>query len=197
MRRALVALVVFSAGVPLGAIKVDISLADVDRALSIARSRDAERAQFHAAYIKVENSPFLDRAEVISEFRRVVLMAEEQVARGDRSFAYSTTRATDALQVFRRRVSIRVQVRFHPLNNYVTLPPVTIGLVGNDAALIGVRRDPIFGFVANPGDPAPLMGAVVEGSFEAAAVSDGQREFIVTLDNKELGRVTFDLSAIE
>ena len=36
----------------LAAIKIDISPQDVDRALTIARSRDHERAAFHARYIK-------------------------------------------------------------------------------------------------------------------------------------------------
>lgn len=197
MTRVVIGLLVMSAVTPLAAVKVDISLADIERALTIARSRDAERAQFHARYIKAGESAFIERAEIISEFRRVVLMAEEQLARGDRFFAYSTTRANEALHVFRQRISIRAQVRFHPLNNYVTLPPVTMALVGNEAALIGVRRDPVFGSAANPGDPAPLMGAVIEGSFEAAALGQAVREFVVSLDHKELGRVTFDFAAVE
>ena len=197
MNHALVAALVLSTAVPVGAVKIDISLADIDRALTIARSRESERAQFHAPYISAGNSPFIEKAEVLTEFRRVVLMGEEHIARGDRSFAYSTSRASDALQVFRRRISIRVQVRFHPLNNYVTLPPVTMALAGNDGALIGVRRDPLFGSPAARGEPASLIGAVVEGSFEALALGQTPREFVVTLDKKELGRVAFDLSTVE
>jgi hypothetical protein len=190
-------LAVLISAAPVAAMKIDISLADIDRALTIARSRDVERSEFHARYIQQANSPFIERAEVITEFRRVVLVAEEQIARGDRLFAYSTTKANDALQVFRRRVSLRVQVRFHPLNNYVTLPPVTMALVGNEAALIGVTRDPVYGFVTNPGDAAPLMGAVIEGSFMAESIGQARREFVISLDSKELGRVTFDFAAVE
>ncbi len=182
---------------PVMALRIDIAHADVERALTLARSTDAERARFHAAYIQHVNTAFVERAEIISEFRRVVMMAEEEIARGDRFFAYSITRANDALQVFRRRVSIRAQVRFHPLNNYVSLPPVTMALVGNDAALIGIKRDPVYGFSAKPGDAAPLMGAAVDASFEADALGQARREFVVLLENKELGRFTFDFAAVE
>ena len=182
---------------PTLALRIDISLSDIERALTVARSTEADRARFHAPYVQVGTTPFIERAEVISELRRVVLMAEEQIARGDRFFAYSTTRANDALQVFRRRVSIRAQVRFHPQNNYITVPPVTMALAGNEGALIGVKRDPVYGFTAKPGDAAALLGVTVEGSFEAEAVGQGQREFLVSLNGKELGRLTFDFAASE
>lgn len=196
MKHLTTVLLVWLVTAPVGALKIDITLADIERALTIARGREGERAEFHARYIQRINTPFVERAEVISEFRRVVLIAEEQIARGDRLFAYSTTKAHDALQVFRRRISIRAQVRFHPQNNYVTLPPVTMALAGNADALIGVTRDPVYAF-AEPGTSAPLMGAVVEGSFNAASIGQARREFVITLDGKELGRVSFDFAAID
>jgi hypothetical protein len=198
MRRAAAILVlVMTAGAALTALRIDISLADIDRALTIARDRESERARFHANYIKPIDTPFVERVEIISEFRRVVLMAEEYIARGDRLFAYSTTRADAALQVFRRRVAIRARIRFHPLNNYVTVPPVAVALVGNERALIGVSRDPVYGFSQEPDKAAPLMGAVVEGVFDADALGQAEREFVVSLDGKELGRFVFDFAAVE
>ena len=184
---------------PPTAIKVDISHADVERALTIARSTDAERARFHAAYIQQLNAPFVERAEIVSEFRRVVLMAEDHIARGDRFFAYSSMRANDALQVFRRRVSIIARVRFHPQNNYVGVPPVTMSLVGNERALIGVKLDPVYGFASGGVTPefVPILGAVVEGSFEAEALGQARRDFRVSLEGRELGRLSFDMAAIE
>jgi hypothetical protein len=184
--------------VPLDALKITIAAHDVDRALTIARSRDVERQAFHAPYIQAVNSPFIERAEVISELRRVVLLAEEQVARGDRLFAYSLTRATDALQVWRRRVAIVARVRFHPQNNYVEAPPVTIRLVGNDSALIGVKREAILALPpGRTGEFIPVMGAVVEGVFEAEALGQSVRDFVIELEGRELGRVTFNFATIE
>jgi hypothetical protein len=184
--------------VPLDALKIAITPQDIDRALTIARSREADRERFHAPYIQVGNTPFIERAEVVSEFRRVVLLAEEQAARGDRLFAYSVTRATDALQVWRRRVAIIVRIRFHPQNNYVEAPPVTIRLVGNDAALIGVKRDAVLALPpGRTGEFVPVMGAVVEGVFEAEALGQSVRDFVVELEGRELGRMTFDFAIIE
>lgn len=198
MHLARVAALVLIAGSNVLALKIDISMADIDRALTIARSTDAERKRFHADYIQHVDAPFIERAEIVSELRRVVLLAEEHTARGDRAFAYSLTRANDALHVWRRRVSIVVHVRFHPQNNYVDAPPVTLALVGNDRALIGVTRDAVLALPpGRKGDFVPVLGAIVNGSFEAEAIGQGQHEFVVTLDGKELGRVAFDFADVE
>jgi hypothetical protein len=166
--------------------------------LTIARSREAERAQFHAPYIQVVDTTFIERVEAVSELRRVVLLAEEQIARGDRRFAYSLTRATDALEVWRRRVAIIARVRFHPQNNYVDAPPVTIRLAGNDRALVGVKRDAVLALPpGRTGEFVPVLGAVVEGVFEAEALGQSVRDFVIELEGRELGRVTFDFSTIE
>jgi hypothetical protein len=189
---------ILALSVPLDALRIAIGPQDVDRALTIARSRDAERQSFHAPYIQAVNSPFIERVEVISELRRVVLLAEEQAARGDRLFAYSVTRATEALQVWRRRVAIVARVRFHPQNNYVDAPPVTIRLAGNDGALIGVKRDAILALPpGRTGEFIPVMGAVVEGVFEAEALGQSVRDFVIELEGRELGRVTFDFATVE
>ncbi|HUE88755.1 MAG TPA: hypothetical protein VMO26_21975 [Vicinamibacterales bacterium] len=179
-------------------IKIGITPEDVDRALSIARSREADRQGFHAPYIQALDTPFIERVEVVSELRRVVLLAEEQIARGDHRFAYSLTRATDALEVWRRRVAIVARVRFHPQNNYVDAPPVTIRLAGNDGARIGIKRDAILALPpGRTGEFVPVLGAVVEGVFEAQALGQSVRDFVIELDGRELGRVTFDFAAID
>jgi hypothetical protein len=184
--------------VPVDALKIAITPQDIDRALTIARSRESERQRFHAPYIQEGKTPFIERAEAVSEFRRVVLLAEEQAARGDRFFAYSVTRATDALQVWRRRVAVVARVRFHPQNNYVDAPPVTIRLAGNDGALIGVKRDAILALPpGRTGEFVPITGAVVEGVFEAEALGQSMRDFVIELEGRELGRVTFDFATIE
>jgi hypothetical protein len=180
------------------ALRIGISPQDVERALTIARSREAGRARFHAPYIQKVDTAFIESVEAISELRRVVLLAEEQEARGNRQFAYSPTRATDALAVWRRRVSIVARVRFHPQNNYVDAPPVTIRLAGNDAALIGIQRDAILALPpGRTGEFVPVLGAVVEGVFEAEALGQAVREFVIELEGRELGRVTFDFSSID
>lgn len=198
MTRLLTIVALLGYATNLAALKIGITLQDVDRALTIARSSPPERERFHAPYLRTINTPFVERVEVVSELRRVVQLAEDQIARGDRLFAYSTTRANDALTVFRRRVSVIARVRFHPQNNYVEPPPVTVALVGNDAALIGIRREAIFALPpGRKGEFVPILGSVIEGSFEAEAIGQATREFTISLDGRELGRFTFDFAAVE
>jgi hypothetical protein len=198
--RALLPLLLVLLSSPLAALKINITHQDIDRALTIARATDAERARFHAPYIQEINTPFVERVEAVSELRRVVLLAEDQKARGDRFFVYSTTRADAALEVFRRRVSIIARVRFHPQNNYVSAPAVTMAMASNEGALVGVKVDPIYALASNEsGKPqfVPIAGAVVEGSFEAEAIGQNTREFVIALDGRELARVTFDFSKLD
>jgi len=182
----------------LAAIKVDISLQDVDRALVISRARDVERDKFHAAYIQQVGQEFIESAEVVTEFRRVVLLAEEHAGKGDRMFGYSVTRANDALTVWKRRVAIRARVRLHPQNNYVNAPPFTMAMEGNERALIGILTEPLYALPpGRKGEFVPVLGAVIEGVFEADAIGQATRGFVVSLEKRELGRFAFDFATIE
>jgi hypothetical protein len=200
MRALLPLLFVLWSSSPMAALKINITHQDIDRALTIARATDAERQRFHAPYIQEINTPFVERVEAVTELRRVVLLAEDHKGRGDRFFVYSATRAHAALEVFRRRVSIIARVRFHPLNTYVGAPAVTMTMPSNERALVGVKVDPIYALGSNePGKPqfVPIAGAIVEGSFEAEAIGQDTREFVISLEGRELGRVTFDFSKID
>jgi hypothetical protein len=182
----------------LGALDLDVTLEDIERGLSIARSTDSERARFHAPYVRQVNTPFVEKVEVISEYRRVVLMAEERILKGERMFAYSTTLSQQALQPWKSRVSIVARLRFHPLNSYVSLPELDITLPGRERARIGVLKDPILALpTQRPGDRLPVLGAIVEGVFDAAALGDGTYEFVISREKKDVGRVTFDLAALQ
>lgn len=187
-----------AAGVGLRAIDLDVTPQDIERALAIARSTEAERQRFHAPYIKALNLPFIETAEIVSEFRRVVLIAEERGRKGDRLFGYSVSQAQQAIGPWVRRVGLKARLRFHPQNTYVDVPAVTITLVGNARAQIGVVNEPILSLPSGqPGDRVPILGALVEGVFDAGAVGDGLREFVVRIDDREVGRVSFDLSAVQ
>jgi hypothetical protein len=175
----------------------DVTLLDIEQALAIARSRDSERAAFHAPYIQRLETPFVEAAEVITEFRRVVLLAEERARKGERMFTYSASLAQQAAAPWRLRVAVVARLRFHPQNTYVGLPEVDLALPARPEARIGVLKEPILGFASkNPADRLPVLGGVVEGVFDAAALSDAPYEFVMRVDKKEVGRVTFDLAAV-
>ena len=197
MRSVVLALVICSVGV-VSATKIDIAPQDIERALVIARSRDADRAKFHAPYIQAVNTQFVEQVELVTETRRVVLLAEQRASKGDRFFGYSVSNATDALKVWRRRISVIARVRFHPQNNYVAAPAIDMKATGNDRALVGVRSDPVYALSSGrKGEFVPVLGAVVEGSFDADALGQAVREFVISMGGKELGRVSFNLAILD
>jgi hypothetical protein len=190
--------VVMTVAPSLSAIDLDVTTQDVERALSIARDRDKDRARFHAPYIKKLDTAEVETVEVVSEFRRYVLSTEEHIRKGERKFSFSTALAQQALAPWKTRLAIIARLRFHPQNRYITVPAAEIVLVGNDRALIGVLKDPIMGLSSGrPNDGSPLMGAVVEGVFDAVVVGEGVREFVVHLEGREIARVTFDLTTLD
>src|SRR5687767_7001208 len=85
---------------------LDLSVADIERALTIARGVPAERAAFHAPYIMQLKNAFVPALEIITEFRRVVRVAEDHILRGDRMFAFSARLAQDAVSPWNDRVSV-------------------------------------------------------------------------------------------
>jgi hypothetical protein len=90
------------------------------------------------------------------------------------------------------------RLRFHPQNTYVGVPDVDIALPGRERAKIGVLKDPILALpTQRQGDRLPVLGAIVEGVFDAAALGDGTYEFVVSVEKKEVGRVTFDLAVLQ
>jgi hypothetical protein len=182
------------------ALNLNLTTSDIERALVIARGRDNDRARFHAPYITTVNDPTLQSVEVISEFRRVVLVAEERYRLGDRPFAYSSRVAEEAVKVWKSRVNVIARLRFHPLNTYVGLPNIGIKLDGPraDDAFLGVRAEPLLAMSSGRrGENVPILGAVAEASFDAPVIGQTRRTATIMLDGKEIGRVPLDFAAVE
>jgi hypothetical protein len=183
---------------PVTTLDLDVTPQDIERALAIARGSDRERATFHAPYIVKVNDPFLESVEVVSEYRRMVLLAEDRGRKGDRAFVYSLKLAQQALGPWHQRVSVIARLRFHPQNNYVDVPPADVALIGAEGARIGVLKEPILSLPSgDPGEPLAVLGAVVDGSYDAIGVGQMPREAVVTLDGKQLGRVKFDFGLLQ
>lgn len=198
MRALTLCACLLTVGLQAATVNLDVTSADVERALTIARSTDAERERFHAAYVSPLTTPLVERVEVVTEFRRIVMVAEERRSRGDRLFAYSATKAADAVREFKRRLSVVVRVRFHPQNAYVALPDLSVAADGMHDAFIGISHDPITALPpGRKGEFVPVLGAVVDAVFDAAMLGQGPREFVVRVDGREAARVPFMLGTIE
>jgi hypothetical protein len=176
---------------------------NVTQALSIARGSDASRALFHAPYQITVNDPIIEQLEVITEFRRFVLAAEDQLKAGNWMMArggFDSKGRTlkDLLRPLRGQVSIRARLRFHPQNNYVTLPAFDI-LLGEPTllAINAVRTPHITASRGEPGTRDIINGATVEVFYNAPTIDDRVLPIRLFFEGRELARVSIDFSRVE
>jgi hypothetical protein len=163
----------------------------VDFALRVARASTAERVSFHAGYRSVAVDPGIDYLSVITELRRLVLLAE---MKGD---DWRDARdAADALAPYRGRITVDAGVRFHPQNGYTVVPRLDVHLASPSAMqpAVDVRVEPIFGPGPAAPDGAPVItGAIVEATFPAPP-SRGVHTLLIHVDGVYLLLATIDLT---
>ena len=95
---------------------------EIERAQQTARGRDAERAQFHRKYLFDLPGDTVTQIEVITEFRRLVIITEEHLRNGDQMFSRGLRAAEAAIAPTRGILTLKAQLRFHPLNTYADIP---------------------------------------------------------------------------
>lgn len=181
------------------AIATVLSEKEIERALKLAQAAEQKRAQFHAAYVVRVNDAVVEQIEVVTEFRRYVLSAEEQLRLGNWLFARSVRDAQEKLRPWRERVSLVARVRFHPQNTLAVIPPYDITVGRPDLAPVNVVRTPITALLSGrPGDfNAPLMGATIEAVFDARSVGQTARLVSVSLAAQAVASVTIDFARLE
>lgn len=172
---------------------------DILRAMRLAREPKETRARFHAPYIFKLDDATVEQIEVITEFRRYVQTAEEQLRLGNWLFAQGTREAQDALRPWRGRLSIVARLRFHPQNVLVSIPPYEIQAGGPAVTVLNVTRTPINGLLATApaGTFAPMTGAIIEAVFDAASIGQTVRPVSVRLAEQELARMMIDFAKLE
>jgi hypothetical protein len=204
--RLCVLLVAWSAlAVPsIGALEVDIDSRAIDQAVSIARERrDAVIRTFTDRYMLVHTEFRFESIEIITEFRRVVLMGRERIAAG--SFSWTAYEMTRLLEPFRGRLSILAYVRFPPQHVLVTVPDYTAVLSSTRPGPSGdapdsmrpldIRTSPYYA----PGleKASVMIGARIEADFDARALDPNGRYFITVYENKtRLGPAEVDLKEV-
>jgi hypothetical protein len=194
---------------PLSAITSPVGRAELDRALSTARSRDAERTRFHAAYIFPIKASVVQRVEVVTEFRRAVLITEEHLKQGDWIFGQGGRNlrgenAADALKPTEGRVTIRAHLEFGPHSTLASVPQVEIVVDGSPALMpLDTRTIPLSSL------PVPLVGgrsgqtttvligADVESDFDASQFGPGERQVRVFVTGGDSARATIPFGKLE
>lgn len=171
--------------------------AEMERALSVGRAFDSERARFHKPYVIVPNDPTVEQIEVVTEFRRGVLFAEEQIRHGDHMFGLR--QAEPVLRQWHGKVTIVARLRFHPLNVFLASPPYVIVIGEPPVAALDTRRTSLYALASHqkPAAPTPLTGAVVETDFDAQAVGQAARTIRVVLEGKEVTRTVVDFAQLQ
>src|SRR5438270_594714 len=170
------------------ALLVSLDRADIRRALDLAQwpRTDQDRARFHARYlVRVGSAPLHQTSvatiETITEFRRMVIIAEEHArlndmfARGGR-----IQEAEEALRAYRGRLSVVAHLRFGP--HVAGVPDIDLAFADPDAPrAIDLRRAPIYAL------DGTLIGADIEAVFTSAAIGQTTHTVAVRLrDDKQI-----------
>ena len=194
---ALVALAV--AGPPLlalRALETELSDQQIERALRLGRSSAAERERFHRRYVfpadgrtPVVNGLQLESIEVISEFRRMELIAEEHARINDTFGRAGLRDAKQALAAWSGNVSVIARVRVIGVTNMLSVPRLDVTLDSLPAAGTVLRRD-----ISNDG---VLVGGEIESPFAAGAVGQTARTVAVSWSDRLLGSVRIDFRSLD
>jgi hypothetical protein len=197
----IVAAALLLAQAPIAAVTESLSDRDVAEALNIANGSEATRTLFHAPYLVAVKDPTIE-LEVITEFRRFVLAAEDQLKAGNWVMGrggYDVKGRTlkDVLRPVQGQVSVRARLRFHPQNNYVTLPAVDI-LLGEPTllAIDAIRTPHVNLATGEPGSRDVITGATIEVFFNAPTIDDRILPVRVLSEGKELVRGRVDFSRV-
>lgn len=198
-----VSAVVLIAPAPITAVTEILTERDIAHALSIANGSETTRTLFHAPYLVAVDNETVEQLEVITELRRFVLAAEEQLKAGNWMVGrggYDPKGRTikDMLRPLAGQVSIRARLRFHPLNNYGALPPFDI-LLGEPTLLPidAVRTPHVTPATGEPGTRDVMTGATIEMFYNAPTIGDRVLPVRVISEGKELLRASVDFSRVQ
>ena len=213
--RWLAAFLVCGTPATLAAVQATLTPRAVDEAVIIGQSGvERERTIFHAPYRLTVARPPVDFIEVITPFRRVVLIAEQLARSGNRAF--SQRQALERPDVGVEEIELRVELTFHPLNTYVAVPAYEVTLSGPGNPRIEPRtfdRTPRYGPRLDgrpsvlavpggggpvlPGTSQPILGGTVSARFDLRPLNpNGLYEVVVLENRQELSRTGLDLARL-
>lgn len=166
-------------------------------AATLARTHDdALFESFNRSYSLSPSGP-IDRAEIVTEFRRAVLLVREQVLKGD--YMYGGEALAKALQPMKGLVTFIVQVRLHPQHAFNKEPAydlyVATGAKSAPLPSAGVKREPVYAQGGGPGTAA-MVAVKLEASFPRAEFTRSAAPQLIVTDDKAgiLWQARLDLS---
>jgi hypothetical protein len=191
---ALLALVAAATPARLGALDVEMSDPAIQRALQLARfpASEADRVRFHRAYIipiggATASGARLESVEIITEFRRMELIAEAHARINDLFGRSSLTEPKRELAPWRGKVYVAARIRL--AGTAIAVPPIRVAL--DLLPPVGP------GEVQNIDSGDAIVGAVVAVPFESRAVGQSIRTATVTTGRSVLGQARIDFRVID
>jgi hypothetical protein len=168
---------------------------DAREALRLGRSQDeALYAAFTKGYALPAADP-VDAAEIVTEFRRAVLIVRERARMGE--FGFTERDLNVAIAPHLGLVTFIVQARLNPMHTYTKPPAYELYLAtGPDTPPVAgraTRRDPVY---ALGGMGAPLIGVRLEITVPRAQIDAAPRPELILTDETAnvLWRSRIDLS---
>jgi hypothetical protein len=183
-----------------GAIITPLTRADMERATGLARwpRSDADRARFHRPYVVALTGAATDffslkSIEVITEFRRLELIAEEHARLND-NFARAGLRdAEEAIRPWQGLVWIVARLDLTAGNRYVSGDPDVDIAVGGQHPMASTSAR----VTTIRGSEGELTGWTVEAAFPAPLLKDRRVPILIRFDGHELTRVRIDFAQLE
>lgn len=166
-------------------------------ALRLGRTGDqALYDAFNAGYQLAASGP-VSSAEIITEFRRAVLIVRDHANQGE--YGFTQRDLERAIVPYRGLVTVIVELRLNPLNTFVKAPAYTLYIQTSPTTKplgpSNFERTALFGVpMASPG--TPLTGVRLQGTFSVADVTSASAPTIVVIDDKSdvLWTARLDLS---
>jgi hypothetical protein len=154
------------------------------QALDLGRTNDdALFESFNRSY-ELTGDDLIDRIEIVTEFRRAVMIVRERARQGN--FSTTAQDLAKAMQPFEGQVSFIVQVRLHPLHTYPNAPLYDLYVeTGPSTPPVGAKpltRVPVY----PPGLSAgAAMNAVrLEGTFKKSDIDAAAAPMLVVTDDQ-------------
>jgi hypothetical protein len=152
--------------------------------LDLGRTRDdALFEAFNRSYELPVDDP-LERAEVITEFRRAVLLVRDKFTIGD--FGTTERDLAKAMQPYEGKIAFVAEVRLNPLHTYPHPPAyelyITTGPATKPLATKALKRDPIY--PPGLGLGSAFVGVRLEGTFSRAEIEQAPAPMLTVVDEK-------------
>jgi hypothetical protein len=185
MRTTLLILIALACRPDLPAPAIASQLPYARQALDLGRTRDDAMYEAFSRSYALTPADAIDRAEVVTEFRRAVMIVRDHVNQGE--YTFTEQDLAKAMAPYAGQVTVIVQVRLHPLHTYANTPQydlyVETGPATRPLAPARFRRDAVLPLGAvGPGHT--ILAVRLEGTFPRADIEAASAPAIIVTDDQ-------------